>query len=86
MSYKCKAVKNFNLKNPSWRTAVILKIEELRHFLMIQNGSLKHICRLPSEIKKKNLTAGALEKSIIVPHFVEIGHAEITIFRISSKM
>jgi len=39
---KCVAVINFNFKNPTWRTAAILKMEK-SWYLMMQNRSLKRI-------------------------------------------
>jgi len=35
------AVKNFNLKNATWWTAAIWKIEKLQYLMMVQSGYLK---------------------------------------------
>jgi len=40
-------VKNFNFKNPRWRTAAILKIEKSGYHMMMQNGSFQHIGTSP---------------------------------------
>ena len=42
MLLKCTAVKNFNSKNPTWRTAAMLKIGKSRHVMMKQKGSLAY--------------------------------------------
>jgi len=48
VSLKCKAVKNLNFNIPRWRTAAITQLEEMRYFMMMQNGCLKHVDRPPS--------------------------------------
>ena len=62
VSLKDMTVKKFNFKNPIWRTSAILKIENSRYFMMMQNGSLKCSGRPPCWIVSiRLLTAGAFE-------------------------
>jgi len=76
---KCTAVKNFSFKNRRWRTAAVLKIENSRYVITMQNGSRK---RLSAFLKLIFLMECALERLVLRHHanFLEIGHnvAEIS--------
>jgi len=59
VSLKYRAVKNFNLKNPRWRTAAVLKMQESRYLRMMQNVSQSPVAIRDSLINFF-LTASAL--------------------------